>query len=48
MAWFWKGKTLLVMGDNEKAMIAWKTGASSINGSEKQNRYIKLCSELQK
>ena len=46
MAWFWKGKTLLVMGDNEKTMIAWKTGASSINGSERQNRYIKLCSEL--
>jgi tetratricopeptide (TPR) repeat protein len=48
MAWFWKGKTLLVMGDNEKTMIAWKTGASSINGSERQNRYIKLCSKLQK
>ena len=48
MAWFWKGKTLLVMGDNEEAMIAWKTGASSINGSERQNRYIKLCSKLQK
>ncbi len=46
MAWFWKGKTLLVIGDNEEAMIAWKTGASSINGSERQNRYIKLCSEL--
>lgn len=46
MAWFWKGKTLLVMGDNEEAMIAWKAGASSINGSERQNRYIKLCSEL--
>ena len=46
MAWFWKGKTLLVMGDNEEAMIAWKTGASSINGSERQNRYIKLCSEF--
>ena len=48
MAWFWKGKTLLIMGDNEEAMIAWKAGASSINGSERQNRYIKLCSELQK
>ena len=46
MAWFWKGKTLLIMGDNEEAMIAWKAGASSINGSERQNRYIKLCSEL--
>jgi len=46
MAWFWKGKTLLVMGANEEAMIAWKNGASSINGSERQNRYIKLCSEL--
>ena len=46
MAWFWKGKTLLIMGDNEEAMIAWKAGASSINGSERQNRYIKLCSEF--
>ena len=46
MAWFWKGKTLLIMGDNEEAMIAWKAGASSINGSERQNRYINLCSEV--
>jgi tetratricopeptide (TPR) repeat protein len=48
MAWFWKGKTLLAMGNNREAMIAWKAGASSFEGSEKQNRYKELCSQLQK
>lgn len=48
MAWFWKGKSLLAMGNNKEAMIAWATGASSFEGSETQNSYIKLCSELQK
>ncbi len=48
MAWFWKGKTYLAVGNNKEAMIAWKTGASSFKGSERQNNYISLCSELQK
>jgi tetratricopeptide (TPR) repeat protein len=48
MAWFWKGKTLLAMGKSREAMNAFKSGASSFQGSERQNRYIKLCAELQK
>jgi len=48
MAWFWKGKTLLAVGNNKEAMVAWKTGASSLKGSERQNSYVKLCAELQK
>jgi hypothetical protein len=41
-------KTLLTMGNNKEAMIAWETGASSFKGSETQNSYKKLCSELKK
>ncbi|MBA7547220.1 hypothetical protein ES705_39627 [subsurface metagenome] len=48
MAWFWKGKTLLALGKNREAMMAWKSGASTFNGSDVQNRYKKLCSDLQK
>jgi len=48
MAWFWKGKTLLALGKNREAMMAWKSGASTFNGSNVQNRYKKLCSDLQK
>jgi len=48
MAWFWKGKTLLAMGNSKEAMKAWEAGASSFKGSEMQNSYIKLCSERQK
>jgi hypothetical protein len=36
------------MGNNKEAMIAWETGASSFKGSETQNSYKKLCSELKK
>ena len=48
MAWFWKGKTLLAMGKSSEALLAWKSGASSLKGSDVQNNYIKLCSDLQK
>lgn len=48
MAWFWKGKTLLAMNKNKEAMLAWKSGAATFNGSEVQNRYKKLCTDLQK
>lgn len=47
MAWFWKGKTLLAMKKIKEALNAWKSGAESFQGSEMQNSYIKLCSELQ-
>jgi tetratricopeptide (TPR) repeat protein len=46
MAWFWKGKTLLAMGKSREAMTAWKSGASSLKGSERQNSYIDRCKEL--
>ena len=48
MAWFWKGKTMLAMGNTREAMKAWNSGATSFKGSERQNSYRKLCSELQK
>jgi tetratricopeptide (TPR) repeat protein len=48
MAWYWRGKTLLALGKNKDAKAAWKTGASSLKGSERQNSYIKQCAELQK
>lgn len=48
MAWFWKGKTLLTIGNNEQAIMAWRNGAFSSKGSETQNRYIEICSELLK
>jgi tetratricopeptide (TPR) repeat protein len=48
MAWFWKGKTLLTMGKSKDAIMAWKSGATSLKGSDVQNNYIKLCSDLQK
>lgn len=48
MAWFWRGKTLLAMGNIKEAKKAWETGSSSFKGSETQNQYIELCSELQK
>jgi tetratricopeptide (TPR) repeat protein len=48
MAWFWKGKTMLAMGNTKEAAKAWKAGASTLKGSERQNSYIKLCSELHK
>jgi tetratricopeptide (TPR) repeat protein len=48
MAWFWKGKTLLMMNRNKDAIEAWKAGANSHNGSERQNTYKKLCADLQR
>ncbi len=48
MAWFWKGKTLLAMGSNKEALMAWKSGATTFDGSEVQNSYKKLCADLQK
>ena len=47
-AWFWKGKTLLALGNEKEALAAWKSGAKTFDGSEEQNRYKELCSELQK
>ncbi len=47
-AWFWKGKTLLAMNKNKEALAAWKSGAATFDGSEDQNRYKKLCADLQK
>jgi len=47
MAWFWKGKALLKLGKNAEATAAWKSGASSLDGSEEQNNYKKLCSDPQ-
>ncbi len=46
MAWYWKGKTLLALGEKKEAKAAWKAGASSLKGSERQNSYIKQCAEL--
>lgn len=48
MAWFWKGKTLVKLGKPIEAMLAWKSGASSFDGSDQQNYYKKLCYDLQK
>jgi len=48
MAWFWKGKTLVKLDKPKEAMQAWKSGASTFNGSEQQNHYKKLCYDLQK
>jgi tetratricopeptide (TPR) repeat protein len=48
MAWYWKGKTLLALSKKKEAKVAWKTGASSLKGSKRQNSYIKQCAELQK
>lgn len=48
IAWFWKGKTQLKMGKNKEAILAWKAGASSHDGSEEQNSYKKLCADLAK
>jgi len=47
-AWFWKGKTLLAMNKNKEALSAWKSGAATFDGSEDQNRFKKLCADLQK
>lgn len=47
MAWFWKGKSLIKLGKNTEANTAWKSGAASIDGSEEQNNYKKLCSDMQ-
>ncbi|MCP4313563.1 MAG: DUF5107 domain-containing protein [Bacteroidetes bacterium] len=46
MAWYWKGKALLRLGKNGEAMMAWKSGASTEDGSEEQNGYKKRCSDL--
>ena len=48
MAWFWKGKAYLQLGNNKEAIRSWKSGALTLNGSEEQNNYKKLCSDLQK
>ncbi len=48
MAWFWKGKTLIMMNKNKEAKMAWKSGASSLDGSDVQNSYKKLCADLEK
>ena len=45
-AWFWRGKTLGALGKSLEALEAWKMGSESHLGSEKQNRYRKMCSEL--
>jgi len=45
MAWYWKGKTLLAMGNRKQAITALKNGASSTPGSETQNQYIESCAE---
>jgi len=48
MAWFWKGKTFIKLDKPTEAMQAWKSGASTSNGSDQQNYYKKLCNDLQK
>lgn len=45
-AWFWKGKTLLAMGNSKEARIAWQKGANSPEGSSRQNEFRKMCRML--
>ncbi len=47
MAWFWKGKTLLALGKGKDALAAWQAGATTFDGSDFQNKYKKLCTEMQ-
>jgi tetratricopeptide (TPR) repeat protein len=46
--WYWKGKALQAMGRTAEAAMAWKTGGTLSNGSERLNSYENLCRMMER
>lgn len=45
-AQYWRGKVLHALGRFTEARAAWKLGAEGVEGTQEQNKYRQLCSEL--